>query len=231
MDLIISSISKSFQLILALDPYLVEVSLLSLFLSLSSAVASFAIGVPLGFMLSEGEFPGKKMVIAVVNTGMGLPPVIVGLIVSLLFGRAGIFGALNILYSCKAIFISQLIIAFPMACGLTIAACGEIPVQLKMQLKSFGAGRLQCIYYLSREIRKTLPAIFLAAFGSVVSEVGAVIMVGGNILGETRVLTTAIVSEVRMGNYEIALAFSFVLLAVTFMVNYIVGSITGKKRV
>lgn len=230
MDLIISSIVKSFQLIFNLDPYLIEVSLLSLFLSISSAAVSFAAGVPFGFILSGGEFPGKKIIVASVNTGMGLPPVIVGLIVSLLFGRAGIFGALNILYSCKAIFISQVIIAFPMACGLTVAACGEIPVQLKMQLKSFGASRLQTIYYLSREIRKTLPAIFLAAFGSVVSEVGAVIMVGGNILGETRVLTTAIVSEVRMGNYEIALAFSFVLLAVTFMVNYIVGSITGKKR-
>jgi len=230
MDVLVSSIVKCFSLVSGLDPYLLEVAWLTIWLSLASSAVSFAVGVPLGFFISEAEFPLKRYVVSSINTGMGLPPVVVGLVVALLMGRSGVFGGAGLLYTKTAIFISQVMIAFPLACGLTIAACAEIPENLKLTLRAFGAGRLTTVYYFSRQLRSTLPAILLAAFGSVVSEVGAVMMVGGNILGETRVLTTAIVSEVRVGNYDVALAFSIVLLAITFAVNHIVVSITGRNK-
>lgn len=230
MDVLISSFAKCFDLIAGLDPYLVEVAWLSIWLSLASSLASFAAGVPFGFFISEAEFPLKRYVVSAINTGMGLPPVVVGLFVALLLGRSGPFGSAGLLYTKTAIFVSQLIIAFPLSCGLTIAACAEIPENLKLTLRSLGAGKATTVYYYSRELRSTLSAILLASFGSVISEVGAVMMVGGNILGETRVLTTAIVSDVRVGNYEAALAFSIVLLAVTFAINHVVGSIMGPKK-
>jgi len=230
MDILSSALIECFRLITSFDPYLIEVSRLTIVLSAASSAVSFIIGVPAGMIIAETDFKFKKIIIAVINAGMGLPPVVAGLVVAVLLGRAGLLGSADLLYSKTAIFISQLIIALPVACGLTIASCGDIPVSIKLQLKSFGASKIQTVYYLAKEIKRTLAVIYLAAFGSVISEVGAVIMVGGNILGETRVLTTAIVSEVRLGNYDIAFAFAFVLLLITFAVNYLISGLTPKKR-
>ncbi|MEZ7890783.1 MAG: ABC transporter permease [Candidatus Wallbacteria bacterium] len=230
MDIIFSAFYKCVYLIANLDPYLIEVSVLTITLSAASTLFAFVTGVPLGYFIAESNFWGKNFLTAIINTGMGLPPVVVGLFVALLFGRAGIFGALNILYSKTAIFLSQFIIAFPLSCGLTIAACMEIPASFKLQLESLGVNNFQKARYMFGELKNTMPVILLASFGSVISEVGAVIMVGGNILGETRVLTTAIVSEVRIGNYDIALAFAIVLLLISFAVNYIITSIQKKKK-
>ncbi len=230
MDIIYSAFIKCFGLIIGMDPYLLEVTRLTLVISSLSTLASFVIGVPAGLVIAQSDFAFKRLIVSIVNAGMGLPPVVVGLVVALLFGRSGVFGGLDLLYTRTAVFISQLIIALPMACGLTIAACGEVPRTLKLQLDSFGAGVYQKSFYLAREIKKSLIVIAMASFGSVISEVGAVIMVGGNILNETRVLTTAIVSEVRVGNYDTALGFAFILLALTFAVNYAVAVITPGKK-
>ncbi len=230
MDILYSAFIKCFSLIINLDPYLIEVTKVTIMLSALSTLASFIIGVPAGLFISLSNFYGKRFITAAINAGMGLPPVVVGLAVAILFGRSGMFGDLNLLYTKTAIFISQLIIAIPVACGLTIAACAEVPESLKLQLDSFGANLFQKSGYIAREIKKSLLVIAMAAFGSVVSEVGAVIMVGGNILNETRVLTTAIVSEVRVGNYDTALGFAIILLTLTFSVNYAISLLTMQKN-
>lgn len=230
MDIIISAFTRCFELIISCDPYLIDVTKLTVALSILSTVTSFVIGVPAGLAVALCEFRGKRFFVAAVNAGMGLPPVVVGLVVALLFGRSGAFGHLELLYTRTAIFISQLIIALPVACGLTIAACGEVPETLKLQLESFGASLAQKSFYIAREIKKSLFVVAMAAFGSVVSEVGAVMMVGGNLLNETRVLTTAVVAEVRVGNYDTALGFALVLLGLTFAVNYAISSVAPRKN-
>lgn len=230
MDIIFSAFVKCLSLLFSLDPYLIEVTSLTLGLSALSTAVSFALGVPAGLAAALSDFKARRFIVAVINAGMGLPPVVVGLVVALLLGRGGPFGAFGLLYTKTAIFISQLIIAFPVACGLTIAACGEVPESLKLQLESFGANLAQKSFYIAREIKKSLIVVAMATFGSVVSEVGAVIMVGGNLLGETRVLTTAIVSEVRVGNYDTALSFAIVLLALTFAINYATGLIAPQIK-
>ncbi len=231
MDIIISAFIKCLELIISFDDYLIEVTRLTLVLSAVSTVLAFGAGVPAGLIIALKDFYGRRTLISAINAGMGLPPVVVGLVVAILLGRCGVLGGLDLLYTKTAILISQLIIALPVSCGLTIAACEEIPESLKLQLDSFGAGIFQKSYYMAREIKKSLIVIVMAAFGSVISELGAVIMVGGNILNETRVLTTAIVSETRVGNYERALAFAIILLALTFIINYAASAFGPEKKV
>jgi len=161
---------------------------------------------------------------------MGLPPVVVGLFVSIFLWRSGPLGFLELLYTPTAIVIAQLVIAAPIVTGLTLAAVQQIPPQFRLQMVAIGASRAQLLWLLVREARLPMLAAVMAGFGGVVSEIGASMMVGGNIRGQTRVLTTATVMETGKGNFDVAIALSLILLAVTFLVNYLLTALQQRRR-
>ena len=196
-----------------------SVTLLSLEVSGLATVLSLAIGLPLGTLLALGRFPGRNLLLSLVNTGMGLPPVVVGLVIAILLWRSGPLGGLRLIYTPLAIVIAQLIIAAPVVTGLTAVALQQLDPRLQRQLLGLGASQTQMVFALWREARLPLIAALIAGFGSVISEVGASMMVGGNIRGQTRVLTTAIVLETGKGEFETALALGALLLVITFLVN------------
>jgi len=196
-----------------------SVTLLSLEVSGLATALSLLIGLPLGTALALGRFPGRAVLLSVINTGMGLPPVVVGLAVAMLLWRSGPFGGLQLIYTPLAIVIAQLIIAAPVVTGLTAVALQQLDPRLQQQLLGLGASQTQMVLALWREARLPLIAALIAGFGSVISEVGASMIVGGNIRGQTRVLTTAIVLETGKGEFETALALGALLLVITFLIN------------
>jgi tungstate transport system permease protein len=202
------------------NPDVWEITLLSLKVSGLATLISLLIGLPFGTSLALGKFPGRSFLLTVVNTGMALPPVVVGLAVAMTLWRSGPLGGLNLIYTPSAIIIAQVVISAPVVTGLTSAALQHQDPRLRLQLLGLGASRLQMIFSLWREARLPLLAALMAGFGSVISEVGASMMVGGNILHQTRVLTTAIVLETNKGDFSSALALGVLLLAITFMINY-----------
>jgi tungstate transport system permease protein len=161
---------------------------------------------------------------------MGLPPVVVGLFVTLLLWRSGPFGFMEILYTPTAMILAQTVIATPIVAGITIASIQNLPANLKLQVRALGATRIQTVWILVREARLPLLAAVMAGFGGVISEVGASIMVGGNIKGQTRVLTTATVMETGKGNFDVAIALSLILLVLVFGVNYLLTVIQQRER-
>lgn len=212
MDLLWSGLTESWNLLTTGNPEIFGIALLTLQVSAMATLISLAIGIPLGTFLALGSFPGRRVAIGTVNAGMGLPPVVVGLIVAILLWRSGIFGLLGLIYTPAAIVIAQVIIALPVVAGLTAAAMQQIDPALRLQILALGASRWQYLWLLMREARLPLLAAAMAGFGAVISEVGASMMVGGNIAGQTRVLTTATVLEVSKGNFESAIALAVLLL-------------------
>jgi tungstate transport system permease protein len=205
-----------------------QITNLSLQVSAIATGISLLIGLPFGTWLALGNFPGRSFLLSIVNTGMALPPVVVGLVVAMSLWRSGPFGDLRLIYTPWAIIIAQTIIAAPVVTGLTAAALAALDPRLQPQLLGLGASRLQMIWYLWREARLPLLAALMAGFGSVISEVGASMMVGGNIKGQTRVLTTAIVLETSKGEFGNALALSALLLIITYLINLALTSIQQK---
>lgn len=230
MELFIEGISKAWSLIVSLDAEVLAVTLLSLKISCSATLASLFIGIPVGVFLALADFPGRRLVISLVNTGMGLPPVVVGLFVTLFLWRNGPLGFLEILYTPSAMILAQAVIATPIVTGITVASIQNLPANLKLQVQALGATRLQTVWILIREARLPLLAAVMAGFGGVISEVGASIMVGGNIKGQTRVLTTATVMETGKGNFDVAIALSLILLVLAFSVNYLLTVIQQQER-
>lgn len=194
-------------------------------LAVSGAALAFAValGVPLGLALGRRSFPGRRLLVAMVNAGMGLPPVVVGLVVALLLWRSGPLGGLGWMYSQKAMVIAQVGIALPLVVGITLAAVGALPAEFHLQLRALGVRGLRAAWLLVREVRRGLLAAVIAALGGILSEVGAVTMVGGNLEGETRVLTSGILMYTQMGRFGDALALGAVLLGLTFV---LAGSLT-----
>ena len=221
MDLLGSGITHAFWLLITGDSEVMRITLLSLWVSSLAVGISILSGIPIGALLALSDFPGRRLLVSLVNTGMGLPPVVVGLFVSIMLWRSGPLGFLELLFSPSAMIIAQVIIALPIVTGLTIAALQQLNPKLRLQVLALGASRLQLLWLLLREARLPLLAAIMAAFGGVISEVGAVMMVGGNIKGQTRVLTTAIVLESRMGHFDLAIALAVLLLFLTFMVNWV----------
>jgi tungstate transport system permease protein len=176
-------------------------------------------GVPLGYAIARGQFRGRTALLALVNTGMGMPPVVVGLVVWLMLTRSGPLGGLDLIYTRRAMVLAQFFIATPLVVGFTAASVQALPPQLPDLLASLGAGRLRTLWILSREAKLGLLAAVMAGFGAIVSEVGASMTVGGNLRGSTRVLTTAIVTETSRGDLPVALALGIVLLLLAFLVN------------
>lgn len=230
MELIWEGIKEALRLILSLDPEVLKITLLSLKVSVSATLISLFLGVGTGLLIALNRFPGKHLLISLINTGMGLPPVVVGLFVSILLWRNGPLGFLELLYTPTAIVIAQAVIATPIIAGISVAALQQLPPNLKLQILSLGATRRQMIWLLVKEARLPLLAAVMAGFGGVISEVGASIMVGGNIKGYSRVLTTATVMETGKGNYDIAIALSIILLLLAFSVNAILTRIQQRER-
>ena len=180
--------------------------------------------------MALSRFPGRQLVVSLINTGMGLPPVVVGLFVTIFLWRNGPFGFLEILYTPTAIILAQAIIATPIVTGITLASIQHLPANLRLQILALGATRVQMVWLLVKEARLPLLAAVMAGFGGVISEVGASIMVGGNIKGYSRVLTTATVMETGRGNFDVAIALSVILMLLSFFVNAILTQIQQRER-
>jgi len=230
VDLILEGIKKAFLLLVTLDREVLDITLLSLKVSGLATLISVFIGVSIGTVIALNEFPGKRAVVSLVNTGMGLPPVVVGLFVTIFLWRNGPFGFLGILYTPLAIIIAQSIIATPIVMGITVAAMQQLPRKLRLQILALGATRLQMVWMLIKEARLSLLAAIMAGFGGVISEIGASIMVGGNIKGYSRVLTTATVMETSRGNFDVAIALSIILLLLAYFINLILTHIQQRER-
>jgi tungstate transport system permease protein len=230
MDLVAEGLRKALHLLLALDPEVLGITLLSLEVSGAATAISIVVGISVGAAIALNRFPGKKIVVSLVNTGMGLPPVVVGLFLSIFLWRNGPLGFLGLLYTPAAIVLAQAVIATPIVMGITIGAMQSLPSSMRLQILALGATKAQMVWMLVREARLPLLAGVMAGFGGVISEVGASIMVGGNIRGSTRVLTTATVMETGRGNFDVAIALSAILLAVTLLVNYLLTVVQQRER-
>ncbi len=230
VDLILEGIKKAFLLLATLDREVLDITLLSLKVSGLATIVSVFIGVSIGTVIALNEFPGKRIVVSLVNTGMGLPPVVVGLFVTIFLWRSGPLGFLGILYTPLAIIIAQSIIATPIVMGITVAAMQQLPKKLRLQILALGATRLQMVWMLIKEARLSLLAAVMAGFGGVISEIGASIMVGGNIKGYSRVLTTATVMETSRGNFDVAIALSIILLLLAYFINLVLTHIQQRER-
>src|SRR5688572_29127447 len=187
------------------------------------------VGVPVGYALARGRFPGRTLLLGAVNTGMGMPPVVVGLVVWLLLTRSGPLGGWGLIYTREAMVLAQFVIATPLVVGFTAASIQALPAELPDLLRSLGAGRLRTLWILAREARLGLLAALMAGFGAIISEVGASMAVGGNLRGSTRVLTTAIVTETGRGNLPLALALGLLLLALAFLVNLLLTAVQQQR--
>lgn len=230
MDLILEGITKAWALLAGLDAEVLSITWLSLEVSVTATLISLLLGISSGTLLALAEFPGKRLLVSFVNTGMGLPPVVVGLFVTIFLWRNGPFGFLDILYTPTAMIIAQAVIATPIVTGITVASIQNLPPNLRLQILALGATRRQMVWGLIKEARLPLLAGVMAGFGGVISEVGASIMVGGNIKGYTRVLTTATVMETGRGNFDVAIALSIILLLLCFGVNYLLTRIQQRER-
>ncbi|MDO8687386.1 MAG: ABC transporter permease [Dehalococcoidales bacterium] len=230
MDLIVEGIVGAFRLLIQGDPEVIKITLLSLGVSLAATAISLFIGITLGTVIGLTRFSGRQFLVSLINTGMGLPPVVVGLILSIMLWRNGPLGILHLMYTPYAIVIAQFIISLPIITGFTIASIQQIDPKLRLQLVALGASRWQLLWLLVKDTRLPLLAAVMAGFGSVISEVGAAMMVGGNITGQTRVLTTAIVMEVGKGNFGLAIALGIILMVLIYLVNLILTIIQQRSK-
>jgi tungstate transport system permease protein len=230
MDLILEGIKKAFYLLFTFDPEVIGITFLSLKISGIATLISLFIGISTGVTVALSRFIGKRIVVSLINTGMGFPPVVVGLFVTIFLWRNGPLGFLEILYTPTAMIIAQAIIATPIVMGITLAAIQQLPQKLQLQILALGATRLQMVWILIKEAKLPLLAAVMAGFGGVISEVGASIMVGGNIKGYSRVLTTATVMETSRGNFDIAIALGIILLLLAYFINLILTQIQQRER-
>jgi tungstate transport system permease protein len=230
MDLIFEGIKKAFWLLVTLDPEVMGITLLSLQVSGTATLISLFVGISVGTTVALSGFPGRRFAVSLINTGMGLPPVVVGLFVTIFLWRNGPLGLFGLLYTPSAMIIAQAIIATPIVMGITLAAIQQLPQKLRLQILALGATGLQMVWILIKEAKLPLLAAVMAGFGGVISEVGASIMVGGNIKGYSRVLTTATVMETSRGNFDVAIALGIILLLLAFFINLILTQIQQRER-
>jgi tungstate transport system permease protein len=210
---------EALRLLFRGDPDVYQVIFRTVHVSGTATLIGMLIGLPAGTIMALTSFPGRKLAISIINFGMGLPPVVVGLWVWLTFSRYGPMGVLGLLYTPTAMITAQIIIAAPIVTGFTIAAIQSLNPKIRLQILALGASKLQLLWLLLREARLGLIAAVIAGFGGAVSEVGASMMVGGNLKGQTMVLTTSTVLEVNKGDWQLATAFSIILLLLAFGVT------------
>jgi len=229
MGFILDGLIKGFSLIVNGDAEVYSIVRLSLSVSVFATAVSVAIGVPLGALIAIKKFPLKKIAISLVNTGMGLPPVVVGLMAMLLLSRNGPLGFLGWLYTPAGMVLAQVVIATPVVTGLSLSAMQSLDRKFYLQMLTLGAGQWQALWVCLKEVKLSILAAVIAGFGSIISEVGAVMIVGGNIRHQTRVLTTATVMETHMGNFDAAIALGLILLSLTFLINMALTFIQQQK--
>ena len=230
MDLILEGLKKAFWLLVTFDPEVFSITLLSLEVSGTATLISLFFGISVGSTVALARFPGRRIAVSLINTGMGLPPVVVGLFVTIFLWRNGPLGFFEMLYTPTAMILAQTVIATPIVMGITLAAMQQLPTKLRLQILALGATRLQMVWILIKEARLPLLAAVMAGFGGVISEVGASIMVGGNIKGYSRVLTTATVMETSRGNFDVAIALGIILLLFAYLINLILTHVQQRER-
>ncbi len=221
MQIYLDGLREGWQLLASDASGVWQVVVTSIAVSGAATLIALAIGLPAGVLIGAGRFIGRRVALVVFNAGMGLPPVVVGLVVAMALSRRGPLGSLSLLYSKNAMVMAQLIIALPVIIAVSAAAVGAVPSELQLQARSLGASRFRVALLTLRESRLGLFAAVAGGFGAIISEVGAVMMVGGNLAGDTRVMTTAIMMYTRQGQYGQALALSLVLLSIVVFVNIV----------
>ena len=229
MDVLVEGVQHAVGLLLGGDPEILDVLWLSLQVSGTATLVALLLGIPAGAVLALTRFPGRTLLVSAVNTGMGLPPVVVGLFVTIFLWRSGPLGDWEVLYTPAAIVLAQAVIASPIVTGITLAAVQNVPAKFRLQLLALGASRVQMVWVTLREARLPMLAAIMAGFGGVISEIGASMMVGGNIKGQTRTLTTAMVLETGKGEFGIAIALSILLLALVFGINWALTTIQQRR--
>jgi tungstate transport system permease protein len=229
VDVLVDGVRQAVGLLLGADPEIVTILWLSLQVSGTATLIALLLGIPAGAILALTRFPGRTLLASAVNTGMGLPPVVVGLFVTILLWRSGPLGELEVLYTPAAIVLAQAVIASPIVTGITLAAVQNVPAKFRLQLVALGASRVQMVWMVLREARLPMLAAVMAGFGGVISEIGASMMVGGNIKGQTRTLTTAMVLETGKGNFDVAIALAILLLALVFAINWALTTIQQRR--
>lgn len=232
MNLILESLINAFWLLISFNPEIYGIIFLSLRVSGLAVIIATAIGIPCGATIGLKDFLGKRPLMIIINTLMGLPPVVVGLLVYLLLSTSGPLGPLQLLYTPTAMIIAQLIMAFPIIIGVTVSTVGAVGTALREKALSLGATQWQLIITILREAKVGLITAIIVAFGAAISEVGAVMIVGGNIRWATRVLTTAIVLETELGEFGIAIALGIILLLLSFIINLVLTQLqwSGLRR-
>ncbi|HSF65569.1 MAG TPA: ABC transporter permease [Paracoccaceae bacterium] len=230
MNEITDGLAQAARLVVAADPQLMEITGLSLRVTVTATIIASAIGLPLGAWLAVSRFPARRVVIALLNALMGLPPVVVGLIVYLAFSRSGPLGVLGLLFTPTVMIVAQVVIITPIIASIAHQAIRELWADYHDLLISLQASRLQRIHALLWDGRRALLTAALAGFGRAIGEVGAIMIVGGNIDGVTRVLTTAIALETGKGNFALALALGFVLIGLAVMINLALHALSRTER-
>jgi tungstate transport system permease protein len=230
VDLIWDGTREAFRIIGSGDYSVWEIAVRSILVSGTATAIALLIGITVGAVIAFNEFPGRNLAFSLVNTGMGLPPVVVGLFVAIMLWRSGPLGDLRLIYTPAAMVVAQLVIAAPIVTGFTAAALRNLHPRLRSQIYGLGASRLQMLWLVLWEAKLPLLAAVMAGFGGAISEIGASIMVGGNLAGDTRILTTAVVLEVSKGEFAPAIALSLILLALIFLVNLILTTVQQQEQ-
>ena len=231
MDLIWDGLREAARLWAQGDAEVIAITLRTLAISAAATALALALGVPLGALLALRRFPGRGLIVAAVNTGLGMPPVVVGLVIVLLLWRSGPLGALNLIYTPYAMVAAQFLLALPLVIGFSLTAIQALPLKLLEQMRALGANRAQMLWLIMRETRLGVLAAVMAGFGAAISEVGASMQVGGNLAGETRVLTTATVLETSRGNFELAIALGLILVVMAYLVNLALTTVQQRRTV
>lgn len=207
-----------------------EIAWRTIRVSMTAVAISTVLGIPLGILLGLKRFRGRKFILVIVNILMGLPPVVAGLWITILLWRSGPLGDLSLLFTPAAIVMAQVLVSLPIITGLTASAFQQIDGKMLLQIKALGATKLQTLKILLLETRVSILAAIIAGFGRVIAEVGAAMMVGGNLRGETRILTTSIVMEVSKGNFDIAFALSFIIMAIAFVITFLLTFLQQRSK-
>lgn len=226
------SFVMAFKLLVSLDPETYGIIFLSLKISIIAICISGFLGIPLGLLISLKKFAFKSVIVNIINTFMGLPPVVVGLVVYILLSNQfGLLGDFRLLFTQTAMVIAQVMLAVPIVCGLTIIAVHEVDINIQKTAVSLGATRLQAVVTIVSEARFGIVSSIIVAFGRLMAEVGAVMMVGGNIRFQTRVMTTAIALHKGMGEFEQALALGIILLLTSFIINFVLSHFRSRREI
>lgn len=229
MNVFLDGFQSAFNLLISMDPDVLAITWRTIHVSTVATFISILIGIPIGTVLALTRFQGRGFLVSLINFGMGLPPVVVGLATWLMLTRYGPLGMLGLLYTPTAMILAQAVIASPIVAGFSIAAIQSLNPKLLLQIQSLGTTRFQYLMLLLWEARLGILSAIIAGFGGVISEVGASMMVGGNIRGYTRVLTTATVLEVSKGKFELATALSIILLMLTFIIVSLLSYLQQRK--